>query len=145
MLSLLAKKVGFFTDLNIPDSILRNIIGAFRTCVDQKGTIKGITQAVVAVLKGENNHGIPRVEINNDDHEIDIFTPVALKNIDALREFLKYLTPAGYIVNIYSYNQVVPVALTPMASMDTVAWSIQSNKNISYLRKLDDKIPTTDD
>ena len=57
LLPILAKKVGFFTDKDIEDDVLRTIIGAFRLAVKHKGTKKGILYAVTAILKAEKSTG----------------------------------------------------------------------------------------
>lgn len=115
-LNLLAKKVGFFTDKYIEDKVLRNIIGAFRLAVKHKGTKEGIIYAVTAILKAENSTGVPRVDIitENEQYVINIFTPINLINEVALKEFLKYIIPAGFIYNIYSYVHDVPEQLTKL-------------------------------
>ena len=112
-LKYLAEKVGFYTNAYIPDEVLINIISAFRTALKNKGTEKGIRQAVNAILKAENTteeielvhvRGINELNTYYEQYCINIYTPVKILNDVALREFLKYIIPAGYTYNIYQYE-----------------------------------------
>lgn len=111
-LKYLAEKVGFYTDKYIPDNVLINIISAFRTALKNKGTDLGIQQAVIAILKAENSIDPPKIVYTRSDsslqyyeqYTINIYTPIKIINEVALREFLKYIIPAGYNYNIYSYD-----------------------------------------
>lgn len=111
-LKYLAEKVGFYTDKYIPDNVLINIISAFRTALKNKGTDLGIQQAVIAILKAENSIDPPKIVYTRGDstlqyyeqYTINIYTPIKIINEVALREFLKYIIPAGYNYNIYAYD-----------------------------------------
>lgn len=111
-LKYLAEKVGFYTDKYIPDNVLINIISAFRTALKNKGTDLGIQQAVIAILKAENSIDPPKIVYTRSDsslqyyeqYTINIYTPIKIINEVALREFLKYIIPAGYNYNIYAYD-----------------------------------------
>ena len=111
-LKYLAEKVGFYTDKYIPDNVLINIISAFRTALKNKGTNLGIQQAVIAILKAENSIDPPKIVYTRSDsslqyyeqYTINIYTPIKIINEVALREFLKYIIPAGYNYNIYAYD-----------------------------------------
>lgn len=138
-LDLLAKKVGFFTEEYIEDNVLRNIIGAFRIAVKHKGSKQGIMYAVTAILKAENSTGEPQVIINtNGDYTIDIYTPINLQNKLALREFLRYIIPTGFIVNIYSYMNDIPVTTDKFNNIDTVIWSRNFIKNVGTIKTSDE-------
>ena len=142
LLDLLAKKVGFFTNKSLEENALRNIICAFRLAVRNKGTKKGIFYAVTAVLKAENSTDEPRIDIDNTDKfEINIYTPIAIQNIDALKEFLKYVVPAGFSVNIYSYTANVPVTYTNLNNIDTI---LAGNLNIKTLSEIKNKYSDSD-
>lgn len=142
-LNLLAKKVGFFTDKYIEENVLRNIIGAFKIAVKNKGTKIGIEYAVRAILKAENNSGVPVVQINNTDYTINILTPFNIKNVEALNEFLKYIIPAGYDVNIYSYAES-PVATTQLNNIDRIIAASMNIATMASLRPGYYDIPKTD-
>ena len=110
LLSLYATKVGFYTNNDIDNNVLRYILSAFPIAIRNKGTKLGIEQAVAAILKAENS--TDRVEINiwryNDsdfDYSIDILTPIEIYNKTALKEFLKYIIPAGFKYRIQPYNK----------------------------------------
>ena len=141
-LNLLAKKVGFFTDKNLEENVLRNIIGAFKVAVKHKGTKIGIEYAVRAILKAENSSGVPEVEVDNETYDINIFTPVELKNVEALNEFLKYIIPAGYNVNIYSYIKA-PTATTQLNNIDRLIAASMNIATMASLRGGSSDIPTT--
>ena len=112
-LKYLAEKVGFYTDKYIPDVVLMNIISAFKTALKNKGTLLGVEQAVIAVLKAENSIEPPRIvhvrgfnetDLYYEQYTINIYTPIKIKNEVALKEFLKYIIPAGYNYNLYVYE-----------------------------------------
>ena len=126
ILHLLANKVGFFTDKYIHENALRSIVSAFRSVLKKKGTLYGVLQAVVAVLKVENTLDPPVIvytdhignstayELNEDVLEvsgtfvspmyqcnnISIKTSIRIQNVVALEEFLRYVVPFGYTVTI---------------------------------------------
>ena len=134
-LPLLAKKVGFFTKEQIEDNVLRHIIGAFRLAVKHKGTELGIMYAVTAILKAENSIGTPRIKRADDDpYTIEILTPVNIINKVALKEFLKYVVPTGFTVNIYSYVSDLKPKTAEFNAIDTLAWGRYFTKNISEIR-----------
>lgn len=143
-LNLLAKKVGFFTDKYIEENVLRNIIGAFKIAIKHKGTKIGIEYAVRAILKAENSSGVPEVAVDNENYDINIFTPVELKNVEALDEFLKYIIPAGYNVNIYSYIKA-PTATTQLNNIDRLIAASMNIATMASLRGGSSDVPTTDE
>ena len=90
----LQKRLGFFTDANITSNSLRIILKAFPTLVKNKGSRKGIIQAVIVFLK-----------INNIDKKSSItITNKSVKNTYILDEILKYIIPAGYGVEYEFYD-----------------------------------------
>lgn len=111
LLDLLAKKVGFFTRKHIDDNVLRNIVSAFRTAVNNKGTETGIKQAAIAILKAENTVEKPFItttmeneEEPHNSYKIIVYTPINIINTVALREFLNYVVPAGFSYTIKPYE-----------------------------------------
>ena len=105
MLSLLAKKVGFFTPLNIDTKLLRYIISAFPYILKYKGSKKGIELAVSTILKVEGTDNDYIVLVDNEDYTINIYTSLRLFNRKALIEVLKYIMPIGYTFNIQEYDK----------------------------------------
>ena len=111
LLDLLAKKVGFFTRKHIDDNVLRNIVSAFRTAINNKGTETGIKQAAIAILKAENTVEKPYItttmeneEEPHNSYKIIVYTPINIINTIALREFLNYIVPAGFSYTIKPYE-----------------------------------------
>ena len=140
-LNLLAKKVGFFTNKQIEDNVLRNIISAFRLAIKYKGTKQGILYAVTAILKAENSTGTPRIDINvRGDYEIDIYTPTNIINKEALNEFLKYIVPTGYHTNIYSYSYNIPLNTDTFNSRNRIAWVTPNITSVGTIKNNKDKI-----
>lgn len=140
-LDLLAKKVGFFTREYLDDDVLRAIIGAFQTTLKYKGTKKGIEMAVKTILKCENSIGEPIVNIISNfdestglDHYVQILTPVDLVHKVALREFLKYILPFGYIYILRVYKEPESDLLTNVSYKNTVNVFKSSAYNLGTIR-----------
>lgn len=137
-LHLLAKKVGFFTNEYIEEDVLRNILGAFRLAVKHKGTKLGIFYAVTAILKSENTDKEPIIFIDSGENaSIDILTPINIKNKVALNEFLRYVVPAGFIVNIKSYPGYVTKESEQYESKISAKYTTDSFKALSQVRTLE--------
>ena len=142
-LKYLAEKVGFYTDKYIPDKVLINIISAFRTALKGKGTLKGVEQAVIAILKAENSVDPPKIiitkEETNDEWEkytINIYTPIKIVNEVALKEFLKYIIPSGYNYNIYPYDDAkLDGNIVKLNGINQINYIITSPSNIGIVRK----------
>ena len=106
----LQKRLGFFTDANITSNSLRIILKAFPTLVKNKGSRKGITQAVIVFLKINNIDKKSSIAITNKDNNgnpmfvIKISTGKSVKNTYILDEILKYIIPAGYRVEYEFYD-----------------------------------------
>lgn len=109
LLELLATRVGFFSRVRLDTNVLRYIVGAFPYLIRDKGTEKGIREAVYTILKAENNPDAVEpivVSIQNNTHNIQILTTNTLYNKAALKELLRYILPFGYT---YTLGQYVPV------------------------------------
>lgn len=144
-LDLLAKKVGFFTNEYLDDDILRAIIGAFQSTIKYKGTKKGIEMAVKTILKCENSVEEPVIEIVTGldpvtglDHYVQILTPIDLQNKIALREFLKYILPFGYVYMLRVYKKIDGETLTKVNQLNTVNVYKSSNYNLGTIRTYGD-------
>ena len=140
-LKYLAEKVGFYTNEYIPDNVLINIISAFRTVMKNKGTKLGIKQAVITILKAENSIDPPQIiHITTSDnywerYTLNIYTPVKILNQVALREFLKYIIPAGYNFNIYTYkNMDQDNTITITENVDYLNAVAEKNRDIGVIR-----------
>lgn len=134
LLPLVAKYVGFFTKLDIPTRTLRYILSAFPSLIKDKGTSNAVYGAVIAILKSENYVGDTRIitthrviddtwpysgkYLDSKSYILSIETPIPLSadNERALREVLKYILPAGFIVNIEAYSPASPEIGTKIIS-----------------------------
>ena len=140
-LTYLAEKVGFYTNEYIPDIVLANIISSFRTALKNKGTLEGIKQAVIAILKAENSIEPPRIEYIKDakdyweSYVINIYTPIKIINEIALKEFLKYIIPAGHNYNLYIYEKAgLGKSITTINTAGVANTVKTSNVNIGIVR-----------
>lgn len=116
VVKLLATRVGFITDIDIDNTVLRYILSAYPYIIKNKGTRKGIETAVNAILHAEHSIKAATVEIVNKPAEgssqagysVNIYTPIILssKTKKALNELLKYILPVGYIFDILPYDKL---------------------------------------
>ena len=116
VVKLLATRVGFITDIDIDNTVLRYILSAYPYIIKNKGTRKGIEAAVNAILHAEHSIKAATVEIinkpaegsNQAEYSVNIYTPIILssKTKKALNELLKYILPAGYIFDILPYDKL---------------------------------------
>ena len=116
IVKLLATRVGFITDIDIDNTVLRYILSAYPYIIKNKGTRKGIEAAVNAILHAEHSIKAATVEIvnkpaegsNQAEYSVNIYTPIILssKTKKALNELLKYILPVGYIFDILPYDKL---------------------------------------
>lgn len=119
LLPLISSYVGFFPRVDINTRTLRYILSAFPTIMQNKGSELAIREAVAAILKAENSVGAIYIVntkryIPGDAYEdalsykISIATPIKLTNSNrrALLEVLRYILPAGYLVELNHSNYV---------------------------------------
>lgn len=138
----LQKRLGFFTDANITANSLRIILKAFPTLVKNKGSRKGITQAVIVFLKINNIDKKASITITNKGSNgnpifvIKISTGKAVKNTYILDEILKYIIPAGYSVEYEFYDSADFV--TDIIHNDKVDFVYATQNYTSGLRPTED-------
>lgn len=116
VVKLLATRVGFITDIDIDNTVLRYILSAYPYIIKNKGTRKGIEAAVNAILHAEHSIKAATVEIinkpaegsNQAEYSVNIYMPIILssKTKKALNELLKYILPVGYIFDILPYDKL---------------------------------------
>ena len=116
VVKLLATRVGFITDIDIDNTVLRYILSAYPYIIRNKGTRKGIEAAVNAILHAEHSIKAATVEVinkpaegsNQAEYSVNIYTPIILssKTKKALNELLKYILPVGYIFDILPYDKL---------------------------------------
>ena len=116
VVKLLATRVGFITDIDIDNTVLRYILSAYPYIIKNKGTRKGIEAAVNAILHAEHSIKAATVEVvnkpaegsNQAGYSVNIYTPIILssKTKKALNELLKYILPVGYVFDILPYDKL---------------------------------------
>lgn len=116
IVKLLATRVGFITDVDIDNTVLRYILSAYPYIIKNKGTRKGIEAVVNAILHAEHSIKAAIIEVINKSAEdsnqvgysINIYTPIILSYTTrkALDELLKYIVPTGYIIEILPYDKL---------------------------------------
>lgn len=100
LLSLMSLRQGFFTKKNLNTDVLRTILSVFPYVLKYKGSKKGIELCVNAILKLEGIYEVPRIDIDEYNLVVTIYTESIITNTVALDELLKYVLPVGYIYNI---------------------------------------------
>lgn len=133
VLNFLQTKLGFFTNKNMNTTTQRLILKAFPYLVKNKGSRKGIEQAIQVFLKTQGVTGNISVHTINKQKVLDSNTGlnklenvyiielgIQTKLLDTmiLDEILKYIIPAGYIVK-YSFYQSYNID-TKVFNSDTI-------------------------
>lgn len=144
VLTLLCTKVGFFPKAQYDSNILRHIIASFPYAIRHKGTKLGIEIAVGTILKAEKDWSSSSltfkdletlIEIDNDTHNISIYTTFAISNIQPLEDFLSYIIPVGYT---YSFGTVDKRALGNVVTVnDTISTMMNPSISNSQVRGVD--------
>ena len=102
LLKLLQTKLGFFSDKYMTDEDLRYILKAFPYVVKNKGSLKGIEQAVSIFLKINGIRSKVRIRKINKSlskpYTIEISLNMSYRDTTILSEILKYILPTGYNV-----------------------------------------------
>lgn len=105
MIDLLATKLGFFTRENITTDVMRMILSSFSYSIKYKGSITGIKYAVCTILKLEGTFEVPEIIIDNNTYTVRIFTTMDIENKKALKAYLEYIVPVGYLVTIETFTK----------------------------------------
>ena len=110
LLKLLQTKLGFFTTKDITDDDLRYVLEAFPIIVKNKGSLKGIEQAVSVFLKLNHIKSNVKIDIFNNTeahpYVIQIYLNMPYTDTYLLDEILKYILPTGYVVSYDFYNDI---------------------------------------
>ena len=110
LLSLLQTKLGFFSKAQIPDDDLRYVLKAFPDILKNKGSLKGIEQAVRVFLKLNHIKSDIRIDVINKSishpYVIQIGLDMGFKDTLILDEILKYIIPTGYSIAYSFYNDI---------------------------------------
>ena len=119
VLNYLQTKLGFFSNKSINTNAQRLILKAFPYLIKNKGSRKGIEQAIQVFLKTQGVQGHTKVQTFNKEVSIDAKSGInKLSNIyvvelgiqsklldtTILDEILKYIIPAGYLVKYSFYK-----------------------------------------
>ena len=104
LLSLLAKKLGFFTNQSFNDDELRKTLQAFPYLLKNKGTKKAIEEAVNVFADIKQIKSAPIVRIYTKS-ETDAYTVTVLLDVEKvdttlLEEIFKYILPVGWLYKI---------------------------------------------
>lgn len=130
VLKLLAAKVGFFPTRDLDDTMMRYIISTFPHVIKLKGTRLGITKCIDTVLRARNISAQYSVNINNEDHTIDIAIKSDFDRV-ALEEYLQYIIPPGYVTTM-SIAQGMEAA-TALDQVNIVYTYVDPNSSISQV------------
>lgn len=108
LLPLLQTKLGFFSDEQLDNDALRYVLKAFPFMIRNKGSKKGIEQAIYTFLKIHSIDTDVLVSITNaddiDPYSIKIGINSSFKDTTILQEMLKYIIPTGYVVEVFFYT-----------------------------------------
>lgn len=110
VLQLLQTKLGFFSDALLTDDELRYTLSAFPFIVKNKGSLKGIKQAVYVFLKANHLISSAMISIMQKDgvnpYSIVIGINSPIMNTTLLDEIFKYILPTGYTVSYMFYTNI---------------------------------------
>ena len=105
LLKLLQTKVGFYTKKEFTDDEIRYTVNVFSYLVRNKGSFRALNEAVRLFFQINNITGKSKIDINNEQHTIDVYLMIQPRNIDLLVEIFRYIMPPGYIVGVHFYNE----------------------------------------
>lgn len=116
LLGLLQTKLGFYSNINFSDEELRLILDAFPSILKHKGSIIGIKECVCVFLKSQHLDTIATItvttkhfESGQESYAVYIGVKSAIKNLNVLKETLKYVLPTGYIIVFYFYSNITQI------------------------------------
>lgn len=148
LLPFLQTKLGFFTKLQISAEDLRLILKAFPTIVKNKGSVKGITQAIQVFLKINGLDMESRVEVRNrkqndpaGSYIVKISVKGKIPDTRILTEILRYVLPAGYGLEYAFLTGGIVTDLTTSDSVRIVFTDILENGRV---KSADDSFDLTD-
>lgn len=139
LLPLLQTKIGFFSDEDLDNDALRYVLKAFPYMVKNKGSRKGIEQAIYTFLKIHSIDTDVLVNITNEDdvdpYSIKIGINSSFKDTTILQEMLKYIIPTGYVVEVFFYTPVEVKMIVAPKTLGRIKW-VSANV-ISQVRSQD--------
>lgn len=111
LLSLLQTKVGFF-ESEVTDDKLRYLLDAFPYIMKNKGSLKGIEQALNVYLKMNHINTPVQVFVNTQDCTINVIIKSnVVLDTKIIEDVVNYVIPTGYSVE---YHFVVDMVTSPV-------------------------------
>lgn len=111
LLSLLQTKVGFF-EYEVTDDKLRYLLDAFPYIMKNKGSLKGIEQALNVYLKMNHINTPVQVFVNTQDCTINVIIKSnVVLDTKIIEDVVNYVIPTGYSVE---YHFVVDMVTSPV-------------------------------
>lgn len=105
LLTLLCTRVGFFPRNQYNTKALRAVLSCFSKAMKYKGSIKGISIIVAAILKSEENYDDFEVILDKTKYIAGIYTQHPIKNELLLQDVLNYILPVGFILELNLFTQ----------------------------------------
>ena len=151
LLKLLQTKIGFFTSADITDDDLRYVLESFPMIVKNKGSLKGINQAIAVFLKLKHIKSDVKVDIFNKygthPYTVQINLNMPYTDTILLDEILKYVLPTGYVVAYSFYNDIgkfdavmdTKIGANLIILKDSVNSIVRGNY-ISYRNTIEDRL-----
>lgn len=151
LLKLLQTKIGFFTSTDITDDDLRYVLESFPIIVKNKGSIKGIRQAVLVFLKLKHIKSDVTIDVFNKHgthpYTVQISLNMPYTDTILLDEILKYVIPTGYVVAYSFYNDIgkfdavmdAKIGANIIILKDSVNSIVRGNY-ISYKNTIEDRL-----
>ena len=116
LLNYLQTKLGFFTQIKLTAYEQRIILKAFPYLVRDKGSSIGIKEAIQVFLKSQKINGRVNVLIKNKEKDplkniylVRVALQTPFRNLALLKDLLKYIIPAGYLIDYIFFNPVTNV------------------------------------
>lgn len=110
VLQLLQTKLGFFSDAVLTNTELRYTLSAFPTIIKNKGSLRGIKQAVYVFLKANHLTSSAMISITQKDdvnpYSIVIGINAPIMSTTLLDEIFRYILPTGYTVSYLFYTNI---------------------------------------
>ncbi len=131
LLSLLANKLGLFTNLNLPDTELRYILSAFPYIIRYKGARISIDYTLRVFQRIARMGDLEyTVSIDNETRQISIVFNREIINDQLLYELLSYIIPTGYtcIYVVYKKGENITRVVIPQTVDITVLNPIDLSK-----------------
>ena len=119
VLQLLQTKLGFFSNAILTDDELRYTLSAFPVIIKNKGSLKGIKQAVYVFLKANHltNSAMISITQKSEDNPYSIVIGInsPIMNTTLLDEIFKYILPTGYTVSYMFYTNLSSIELLQLS------------------------------